>query len=195
MNSLIKVGILTTALLAGFHGSLHAQKAGPVKMRDVATHDSLSLKLRMAQQKDPIRELGPAIGKTEEDPSKRVTSRDLIASSAVLSYRGMLTLVPKRAVLYFPEKFEDRKGVIPDPKVKTFQDFYLQNRNWIRTVEVTREQALGHVPLAEGIVESFEDSDYVVIATYKTGPISVLPLKDPEEVPLPSEMKSVIYAK
>ena len=165
------------------------------KMKEAPNHEQLSKKLRIAQQRDPLKELGPAKGDTSTDPTKRSEKRDLIASSALLCFQGQLTLVPKRAVLHFPEKLEDRKGAKPNVKVKTFQDFYSQNRGWIRTVEVTREQALGHAPIAESILTAIKESSSVVIATYKGGPISVLPEKDPEEVPTKSEMKPVIYRK
>lgn len=191
MRNLIPLLALALLLIAGDE-AYGQQKNG---MRDVVTSDELSRKLRMAQQSDPIRQIGPPAGNVEEDPAKAVTSRDLIKSSTILCFRGFLTLVPKQSVLHVPENLADRIGEKPDIKVQTFRDFQLANRSWIRTVEVTREQALGHTPLNENITATFEKSPYLVIATYKGGPISVLPLKAPEEVPDPSEMKSVIYRK
>jgi len=165
------------------------------KMRDVSNHDQMSLKLRMAKQSDPITKIGPAIGKVEEDPSKRNAERDLIASSTIICFQDALTLVPKRAVLHLPEMYEDRIGVKAKHKVQTWHEFYARNRGWIRTIEVSREQALGHTPFPEATVEAIKNSDRLVVATYKTGPISVLPLKEPEEVPEPGETKSKIYAQ
>lgn len=160
-----------------------------VAMKDPVNHNQLSNSLRMAQQADPVRNLGPAIGKADEDPAKRNASRDLIKDSTILCYRGFLTLVPKRAVLHLPEKLTDRFKEQPNIKVQSWQDFYLANRGWIRTVEVTREQAMGQTPLSEDLVETFKTSASAVIATFKGGPISVLPLKEPEEV-LPESIPS-----
>lgn len=177
--------LLTLLALVSLPGSLllHAAPGGKgtVKMRDAATHDQLSSRLRMAQQKDPIRNIGPPIGKTEEDPSLRNSSRDLIKDSIVISYRGNLTLVPKRAVLHLPEELSDRIGVKDGLQVKNWRDFYQVNRGWIRTMEVTRDQALGHAPFNEEVTEAIKTSSSLVVATYKGGPISVLPLKKPED--------------
>lgn len=191
LSSLIIAALVLIAATPVYSQSRSSKSTA--KMRDVATNDQLSQKLRMAQQKDPIRNLGPAVGKKDEDPSVKNTKRDLIASSTILSYNGLLTLVPKRAVLFVPERLESRFGEKPNIQVKTFQDFYAMNRGWIRTIEVTREQALGHTPFNEQTLKAIDESSSVVIATYRGGPISVLPLKDPEEVPLRSEMKPVTY--
>lgn len=160
--------------------ALDAQEAGNRKMRDAATHDQLSQSLRMVQQKDPIRDLGPAIGKKEEDPSKPLASRDLIKDSTILCYRGYLTLVPKRAVLHLPEALKDRFEAKDKVKVVSWNGFFQVNRGWIRAVEVTREQAMGQAPMSEEVVKSFQEGNSAVIATFKGGPISVLPYVAPE---------------
>lgn len=157
-------------------------------MRDAATHDQLASSLRMAQQKDPIRDTGPAIGKHEEDPAVKNSGRDLIKDSTILCYRGFLTLVPKRAVLHLPEKLKDRFEIQPNIQVQPWPEFYQANRGWIRTIEVTREQAMGEVAMPEEVVEAFKTSTSAVVATFKGGPISVLPVKEPvEESPTNSE--------
>lgn len=179
MNPAIHLGTLLI-----FAGSFHlaaAEKRPTQPMREAATHDTLSHSLRMAQQKDPVQNLGPAIGKSDEDPSKAYAGRDLIKDSAILCYRGFLTLVPKRAVLHLPEKLKERFEVQENVKVQTWKDFYQSNRGWIRTVEVTREQAMGQTPMPEEIVAAFEESTSAVIATFKGGPISVLPYVAPVE--------------
>jgi hypothetical protein len=195
MNSRIKLCILSAAILGCLHGSLQAQQSGKVKMRDSASHDSLSQKLRMAQQVNEFADLGPAKGNTEVDPSVENSKRDLIKSSTIIAFNGRLTLVPKRAVLHIPEKLEDRIGEKPNVQVQNFQDFYKYNRGWIRTMEVTRPQALGHVPFDEETLTAIKESSSLVVATYKGGPISVLPPKDPETVPTKSEMKPITFQK
>ncbi len=149
-------------------------------MRDAPTHDQLSQSLRMAQQKDPIQNIGPAIGKTDEDPSAKYGERDLIKESTILCYRGFLTLVPKQAVLHLPPKLKDRFEAQPNIQVQPWAEFFQANRGWIRTVEVTREQAMGIVAMPEELVESFKTSSSAVVATFKGGPISVLPVPEPE---------------
>lgn len=179
MNHLARLG--TLLLFAGTLQLTAAEKRPTQPMREATTHDALSQSLRMVQQKDPVRNLGPAIGKSDEDPSKAYAGRDLIKDSAILCYRGFLTLVPKRAVLHLPDKLKDRFEVQENVKVQTWKDFYQTNRGWIRTVEVTREQAMGQSPMPEEIVAAFENSTAAVIATFKGGPISVLPYVAPVE--------------
>jgi hypothetical protein len=149
-------------------------------MRDAVTHDALAQKLRMAAHHDPIRNLGPAIGKTDEDPAKRVNDRDLIKESTVLHYRGFLTLVPKRAVVHMPANLEDRMKIGEKVQVQSWADFFKGNRGWIRTLEVTRDQAMGLAPLDEATVTALRESTQVVVATFKGGPISVMPYVAPE---------------
>ncbi|MDF1740155.1 MAG: hypothetical protein P1U86_13415 [Verrucomicrobiales bacterium] len=172
-----------------------AQQSKVMNMREVTSNNALSQRLRMAQQKDPIRDLGPPKGNLEVDPAKKTASRDLIKSSTIISYNGLLTLVPKKSVLFTPEKLSDRIGEKPNVKVKNFQEFFSANRGWIRTIEVSRDQALGHVPFSEAIIKSIGESNSIVIATYQGGPISVLPQKTEEEIPSRLDMKPVIYRK
>lgn len=163
---------------------------GGVAMRDAATHNQLSQTLRTAQQNDPIKALGPAAGKSDVDPALKNTNRDLIKESTVLCYRGFLTLVPKQAVIHLPERLKDRFEIRPGIKVQSWADFYQANRGWIKTVEVSRAQAMGHAPLSEELITSFENSTSAIVATFKGGPISVLPYKEPEADEAPTETES-----
>jgi hypothetical protein len=176
--SFILKALFSLSLVVPF--TVNAQSTGSVKMRDAATHDQLSQLLRMMQQRDPIQALGPAIGKKDEDPSKALTSRDLIKDSAILCYRGYLTLVPKRAVLHLPEKLKERFEAKDKVKIVSWSGFLQINRGWIRALEVTREQAMGQTPMSEEVMKSFQDETSAVIATFKGGPISVLPYIAPE---------------
>jgi|GEM_PF-568091 len=150
------------------------------KMRDAARHEDLAQKLKMSAHHDPIRNLGPAIGNLDEDPAKRVTDRDLVKESTVLNYRGFLTLVPKRAVIHTPANYEDRFKPTDEATVQSWGDFFKGNRGWIRTLEVSREQAMGLAPMDEAIMTTLQESSQVVVATFKGGPISVMPYVAPE---------------
>lgn len=150
------------------------------KMRDAARHEDLAQKLKMSAHHDPIRSLGPAIGNLDEDPAKRVTGRDLVKESTVLNYRGFLTLVPKRAVIHTPANYEDRFKPSDEAKVQSWADFFKGNRGWIRTLEVSREQAMGLAPMDEAVMTALQEGSQVVVATFKGGPISVMPYVAPE---------------
>ena len=194
-NSSTALNLLFSAL-SGLASFTTAQPQNSLAgMRDVAKHDELSRKLRMANQSDPIRDLGPPAGKSDEDPSLPMAERDLVKSSAVFSYRGYLTLVPKRAVLHVPPALEGRLAIVNGAKVQTWKNFHQSNRGWIRTMEVSREQALGHVAFSEEAAKAISDSSVVVVATYKGGPISVLPLKEEDQVPSRDDMKPITFQK
>lgn len=176
--------ILVTALLLLPVAPAFAQSPTfekPTGMRDAATHEQLAQKLRMARQNDPIRSTGKPIGKVDEDPAKAQAGRDLIKESTILSYRGNLTLVPKNAVLFMPEPLKSRLEVDQKAKVLNWQQFYQANRSWIRTIEVSREQAMGQAPMTEETVKAYQAGSLAVVATFKGGPISVLPYTPPAE--------------
>lgn len=175
--------LITLILLAiAGTGTAYSEPVKKMKMRDVATHDELSQRLRMTLQKDPIRNLGPEAGNLDVDPAVRTHSRDLVRDSTIISFNGNLTLVPKRAVLHIPEEIADRIGAKSGQKVLTWIEFLQLNRGWIRTVEVSRDQVMGHAPLPPNSVEAFAKSSSMVVATFKGGPVSVLPLKEPESI-------------
>ena len=147
-------------------------------MRDAATHDQLSLTYRKVSQEDPMRKMKPANG---ADPSLVNQPTDLVASSDIISFGGNATLVPKRAILTIPKNLADRIKFVPGSKIVSWADFFALNRGWITTVEVSRVQAEGNKALADEISDRVQKSSNLVVATYQSGPISVLPLKIPEE--------------
>lgn len=144
-------------------------------MRDVVTNEQLVLALRKAEQEDPMKKLPATQG---EDPSVVNRSRDLIADSDIISFRGVATLVPKRAVLQIPESCKERMKLEPGAKIVPWAEFYASNRGWITTVEVSRTQAEGNLPLGEDSQKLMSTCRNLVVATYQNGPISVLPLKE-----------------
>lgn len=167
------MGVLATGSAIG---SVEPESA-PV-MRDAATHEQLTLALRKASQADPMKKLAPATG---EDPSVVNRPKDLLSQSDIISFRGMATLVPKRAILQIPSACKDLIKLEPGAKIVSWADFYAANRGWITTIEVSRVQAEGNKPLAEESQNVMSKSRNLVIAVYQGGPISVLPLKTPKE--------------
>jgi hypothetical protein len=139
-------------------------------MRDVVTHDDIVEAARVAKEKNPPPVFKPLEG---EDPSVVNRPKDLLSRSDIFSYLGLATLVPKRAVLHFPKELESRGGFKEESKFVPWIDFYTANRAWIRTVAVSRAQAMGQEPMDEATVKSFAKEKRLVVATYQEGPISV----------------------
>lgn len=155
---------------------LHAQAP---RFRDAATHDELVKTHRQAQQENPMQKLAEAQGPA---PAIAEPIPDLISRSDILSFNGLATLVPKRAILNQPRGVATRVNNYPQgSQMVGWLDFLQSNRGWITTVEVTRAQAEGKEPIDEKVVENYRKSTNLVVATYKGGPISVMPLPQPEE--------------
>lgn len=167
-----KPSIILCAFVIIAHG-VSAQ----TEMRDAATHEQLQKKSQAAVVRDPMKKLLPA---NEPDPAKG-NPKDLISQSDILCFDGIFTLVPKRALLAIPMNLKDRTQLAEAAKLVGWADFHANNRGWITTVEVTREQAEGNSPIDEDVLSSFKQSTKVVVATYQGGPISILPSKNPVE--------------
>ncbi len=162
-------------------------------MREAPTNEQLIQQMRMADQeraKRPVSDAPPS-----QDPSTLERPADLISRAEILCYGGALTLVPKRAVLQYPEKYADRLKAVQGVKIISFPDFYAANRNWITTFEVSRAQAEGKEPLPKDAKANMVKSGSMVVATFLGNPISVLPvitedqatakLQDPSTAPKP----------
>lgn len=146
------------------------------RFRDAATHEQLSQALRKSERSDPMKNLTQAQG---EDPSKVNQPVNLLEQSDIISFNGLATLVPKRAILATPASHKQRVTLTPGSRIVSWADFYALNRGWITTVEVSRVQAEGNLAIAEETQQRIGKSTNLVVATYKGGPISVLPLKQP----------------
>jgi hypothetical protein len=154
----------------------------PTEMRDAATHEQLALTLRKSQQEDPMKNMTPTQG---EDPSKNLP-KDLISQSDIICFRGMATLVPKRAILQIPESCAERLKIAPGAKIVGWAEFFAANRGWITTVEISRVQAEGKEPLAEDTKTQLTQCQNLVVATFLGGPISMLPPPVPPPATPPS---------
>lgn len=154
---------------------------GRSAFRDAATHKSLTA--HGGVRENPIAGLRSAQPPEEAMNSKAYKPESIIARSEVIHRGKLATLVPKRAVLHLPADLRGSVGMPEGVQLISWGDFYKMNRNWIRTLEVTRAQAEGDAALSEEMVESFKESRHLIVATYQTGPISVMPLKEEPENP------------
>jgi hypothetical protein len=169
--------VMKSLIVISLTGSLAVATAAP-PMRDAATHEQLSLAYRKASQQDPMRKQAPAKG---PDPSTATPPTNLIADSDVICFNGNVALVPKRAIIQIPKNYEDRLKYQPGAKLMGWTEFYSLNRGWITTVEVSRGQAAGTIPIADETRKQISKSGNLIIGTYQGGPISVLPPKAPAE--------------
>jgi hypothetical protein len=174
----MKTPCLTKLAGLGVFAAMTATGSAEVPaMRDAATHEQIVLTLRKADQADPMKNMPVAKG---EDPSMANRPKDLISQSDIISFQGIATLVPKRAILQIPKNYGNRIALEAGAQIMGWADFYARNRGWITTVEVSRTQAEGKLPLPDETQKQMTECGNLVVATYLGGPISVLPLKEPE---------------
>ncbi len=167
--------ILCLAASAVLTVSLNAEDGGKEKLvfRVAATHDSLSQKLRMQNAVDPMKALEKSEG---VDPSTVNQPVSLLDSSDLISYGGITTIVPKRAIMQIPEKYKDRiNSHVDGNTIVGWLDFYAKNRGWITTVEISRAQAAGREGFSEEFSEQLSKNTNLVITVLAAGPISFRP--------------------
>jgi hypothetical protein len=156
---------------------LPAMVAEPLKMRDAASHEQLAVTLRSSASDDPMR--GMSVVETK-DPSTENQPVDILKSSDIICFNGLATLVPKRAILQVPASCRRRLTFVPGSKILSWDRFLESNRGWISTIEVSRIQAEGGEMLDEKTRERIAKSGNLIVATFKGGPISVLPPRSVE---------------
>lgn len=145
----------------------------PGVMRDAATHDQLSRALQQSQQSDPMKSLPTS---NVPDPSLNLP-KDLVSQSDFICVAGAATLVPKHAILKVPAAYEARTRFQDGSRILNWTEFHAANRSWITTIEITPDQAAGKVPLSDELNATIAKSTNLVVATFKGGPISLLPPK------------------
>ncbi|RYD22559.1 MAG: hypothetical protein EOP88_07630 [Verrucomicrobiaceae bacterium] len=148
-------------------------------MRKAPTNEELVVKLRQSEQ-EMAKAAAARPASSPIDPRGDQPAPDLFSSSEILCYNGAFTLLPKRAVLQFPQTLRDRLKVQQGAKVQSWSDFFVANRNWITTVEVSKSQASGAQPLPEETTTHIAKCGKLVVATFQGHPISVHPVPVPE---------------
>ncbi len=170
-------GLLMTPV--GVTAGQAERSAGP-EFRDAATHDALVDRFREAQANNPLGNYRTS--ENASDPSVENRPVDIIENSDIISFNGLTTLVPKRAILAVPSRVKNRVGAhVGGNRIVTWSEFHHANRSWITTIEVSRPQAEGRRPLTERTHERIRKSANLIVATYQGGPISVLPAKVPDD--------------
>lgn len=93
------------------------------------------------------------------------------------------TILPKRCILFTPEKLATRVTTTRTKGFVVWPTFYLRNSSWIHTYEVTIEEAKGLKPIDSARIKRLQQLGKIIVAVYKRNPISVLPLKEKNVTP------------
>jgi len=103
------------------------------------------------------------------------SSYGLLEMSTAIQSGSDFMLVPKGSVIWCPKQHQQKIVSRPVGKFVGWTSFIAANRNWITTVEVSKDQAIGKVPISPEILEHHRKGDLVVIATLDGSPITLVP--------------------
>jgi len=98
---------------------------------------------------------------------------ELDANSSYIKYDGSVTLVPKGAILFVPDRFKDTVVTGMSGKFSLWNEFSTRYRGLVTPFEVTVEQASGAKPIEEERLAVARRSGLILIAVFNGNPISV----------------------
>ena len=93
--------------------------------------------------------------------------------STILSFRDMHTVVPEGAVLWIPERMNDRVVAnAGETRFVPWPAFLRANQAWIRTMPLTLEEARDLAPFTEEQQKRWESGGQIVVATLRGNPLA-----------------------
>lgn len=176
--SIVAAGVAASVSLA----APEPGAGGQAKLRP--SHELLKQRQEQEAQKLAEKRHGMGLPPLEEREIKyddRKKLGNLMDRSSVLCLGGFWTLVPKRAVIHIPATYKPRVDGARSGKLIPWPQFYARNRGWLQTHSVSISEARGDAEMDPKKVDVYKRSGRVVVAVCHNGPISVLPLKEPEE--------------
>ncbi len=108
-----------------------------------------------------------------EAPVTRPGEQSIIKQSSILHDGTNWTLVPRGAVIFVPSAQKARVDVKPVGNLLSWADFFVRNRGWITTTDISFDQAAGNEPMPAERAAFWAKQDKLVIAVHQSGPISV----------------------
>jgi hypothetical protein len=107
-------------------------------------------------------------------PLKKPTNYELVT----LSFNSEAILLIKSCIIKFPEALKSRMGNTKEgTKFISLQQFFINNRGWISTLEVTDKQRRGEEPLSESKLKMIAASTNLIIATQDGNPVGFKPFQ------------------
>lgn len=105
-----------------------------------------------------------------------------------ISHEGLRTYIPKGAVLYCCPTMKGRLASGAGGKIVKFDEFLRRNRAWLKTFEITREQARGNEPLPQSFYEKIKNTEQIVVAKREGSLVSTsIPMVKGEVQPQPDK--------
>jgi hypothetical protein len=167
MSSLLAVCLLPSMVSAqqppraGGQGAQFIPKDRPAPAADVTT-DAQLLALQKAEK---FGGLAPKDQKQE--------TWELEGNSSFIKYDGSVTLVPKGAILFVPDRFKDSIVTGMTGKFSLWNEFSTKYRGLVAPFEITIDQATGIKPIEEERLSVAQRSGLILVAVFNGNPISV----------------------
>lgn len=98
--------------------------------------------------------------------------KSIYDGSTILVSNGQHTVLPEGAVIFIPDHLKSRVAEKPVGKFVLWPDFLRANRGWIRTLEVSIDQAKGVEPVNEQRSKVLRSAGVVVVSQYNKQPVS-----------------------
>ena len=127
--------------------------------------------LAKLQQQSPMKTLQKPVAAQANTPAAEAPS--IVKQSVILHDGKNWTLVPKGSVVFIPDNLKKHVDARPVGTLLAWADFFVKNRSWITTNNVSFDQAAGNQPIPAERVAFWSKQDKIVVAVHQTGPISV----------------------
>ena len=111
---------------------------------------------------------------TSEKPSSPGIESKLKDSHRYLHVGNYCTRIPTESILYLPEPLKDKVSIGRQGQMITWFEFLRKNQSWLRVHPVSWDTVNGSSPISPDTQEGFAKQNYLVIALFKSCPISVL---------------------
>lgn len=160
-------------------GIIPARAETPTRARDVVTDQELRSRLEAAPSMEDYLKQG-AVARADIAVKRPRLQHDLISRSIVVHDGRFFTLLPPGCVLHLPPSLRERILSKPEGDFLTWSAFLKRNAAWLKSQEVSLENAKGDVRGIEQLARNLAGESKAVIAVYKNGPISLLQPEPPD---------------
>ena len=111
---------------------------------------------------------------TSEKPSSQGIEAKLKDSHRYLCVSNYCTRIPTDSILYLPDSLQEKVSTEKKGQMITWFEFLRKNQSWLRVHPVSWDTVNGRSPLSPETLKGFTKQPYLVIASFKQCPISVL---------------------
>lgn len=107
-----------------------------------------------------------------EERKSHPSQLSLLSQSETLCYNGNWTFVPKGAVLAYGADMKSRLNAKVSGKFLPFPEFLRRNPSWLKTLEVSIEEARGEKSLESETFERIQNTMKVLVTVNEGCPVS-----------------------